>query len=88
MSMSFDSVTSSFSSCNTLLLFLLKIQDFVDLETDIHRGIVTPSHVNNVDATVSANALFGITNGILSGLLITEVLDDPEIQVRTYCNSS
>ena len=35
-----------------------------------------------MDVTVSANALYGITNGILSGLATTEVLEDPEIQVR------
>ena len=32
--------------------------------------------------TVSANALYGITNAVLSGLVTTEVLDDPDIQVN------
>lgn len=59
----------------------LQVQDFDDLRTQYYHGIITPSDVNNVDVTVSANALYGITNGILSGLATTEVLEDPEIQV-------
>lgn len=45
-------------------------------------GIDTPGNVNNVDITVCANALFGITNAILSGLVTAEVLEDPAIQVN------
>ena len=60
----------------------LQIQDLVEIKTDYFRGIIAPSNVNNVDITVSANALYGITNAVLSGLVTTEVLDDPEIQVN------
>ncbi|XP_048751558.2 uncharacterized protein LOC125663303 [Ostrea edulis] len=63
------------------------IQDFNDLRTEYNRGVVTPGDVNNVDVTVSANALYGITNSILSGLVTTEVLEDPEIQ-QIYLNTS
>uniref|UniRef100_K1R5M9 Uncharacterized protein n=1 Tax=Magallana gigas TaxID=29159 RepID=K1R5M9_MAGGI len=59
----------------------IMVQDFDDLRAQYYHGIITPSDVNNVDVTVSANALYGITNGILSGLVTTEVLEDPEIQV-------
>lgn len=62
----------------------MQIQDFNDLRTEYNRGVVTPGDVNNVDVTVSANALYGITNSILSGLVTTEVLEDPEIQVHLY----
>lgn len=62
----------------------VQIQDFNDLRTEYNRGVVTPGDVNNVDVTVSANALYGITNSILSGLVTTEVLEDPEIQVHLY----
>uniref|UniRef100_K1Q665 Uncharacterized protein n=1 Tax=Magallana gigas TaxID=29159 RepID=K1Q665_MAGGI len=64
-----------------------RVQDFDDLRAQYYHGIITPSDVNNVDVTVSANALYGITNGILSGLVTTEVLEDPEIQ-QLYLNTS
>ncbi|XP_061196590.1 uncharacterized protein LOC133204863 [Saccostrea echinata] len=63
------------------------IQDFNDLKTEYNKGVVTPGDVNNVDVTVSANALYGITNSILSGLVTTEILEDPEIQ-QIYLNTS
>ncbi|KAK3105355.1 hypothetical protein FSP39_023292 [Pinctada imbricata] len=63
------------------------VQDLVDIKTEYFKGIITPSNVNNVDITVSANALFGITNSVLTGLVTTEVLDDPEIE-QIYVNTS
>lgn len=46
------------------------------------RGVVMPLQVNNVDATVAANTVYGLTGAILSGLLPSSVLDDPDIRVR------
>ena len=40
-----------------------------------------PFNVNNVDITVCANTVFGITSAVLSGLVSPKVLDDPEIAV-------
>ncbi|XP_061197673.1 uncharacterized protein LOC133205806 [Saccostrea echinata] len=71
----------------SLSLVTTWVQDFDDLKTQYYHGIITPSDVNNVDVTVSANALYGITNSILSGLATTEVLEDPEIQ-QIYLNTS
>ncbi|KAK3104440.1 hypothetical protein FSP39_002073 [Pinctada imbricata] len=63
------------------------IQDIEDLKTEYPEGIITPGNINNVDITVSANALFGITNAILTGLVTSEVLEDPEVQ-QIYMNTS
>ncbi|XP_076465682.1 uncharacterized protein LOC143297295 [Babylonia areolata] len=55
-----------------------------------HRGVVMPLQVNNVDITVAANAIYGITASVLSGLLPPSVLDphkDPEI-AQVYHNTS
>jgi hypothetical protein len=41
-----------------------------------------PFNVNNVDITVAANTIYGLTNGIIAGLLPMSVLDDPDIQVK------
>ena len=40
-----------------------------------------PFNVNNVDITVCANTVFGITSAVLSGLVSPNVLEDPEIAV-------
>ena len=40
-----------------------------------------PFNVNNIDVTVAANGIYGITNGVLSNLLPNSLLDDPDIQV-------
>ncbi|VDI64192.1 Hypothetical predicted protein, partial [Mytilus galloprovincialis] len=63
------------------------VQDLVDVKTQYFQGIDTPGNVNNVDITVCANALFGITNAILSGLVTSEVLYDPVLQ-QLYLNTS
>lgn len=41
-----------------------------------------PFNVNNVDITVAANAIYGLTNGILTGLVPMSVMEDPDIQVN------
>lgn len=48
-----------------------------------HKNVAMPFNVNNVDATVSANAIFGITAAVISGLVNGSVLNDPDIQVRS-----
>lgn len=40
-----------------------------------------PFNINNVDCTVAANVVYGLTNAVLSGLMKEDVLDDSEIQV-------
>ncbi|XP_033764341.1 LOW QUALITY PROTEIN: uncharacterized protein LOC117345375 [Pecten maximus] len=63
------------------------VQDLDDIKTQYYKGVVTPGNVNNVDITVAANALFGITNSILTGLVTAEVLEDPDMQ-QIYLNTS
>lgn len=36
-----------------------------------------PFWVNNIDVTVAANTIFGITSAVLSGLVSTKILEDP-----------
>ena len=43
-----------------------------------------PFQVNNIDCTVSANAVYGLTGAVLTGLLPESILDpaqEPEIAV-------
>ena len=40
-----------------------------------------PFNINNVDVTVSANVIFGVTSAVLTGLLPPSVLDDLDLQV-------
>lgn len=47
----------------------------------VKRGVGMPFNVNNVDVTVSANAIFGITAAVASGLVGESVLNDPDIEV-------
>ncbi|XP_060072158.1 uncharacterized protein LOC132552031 [Ylistrum balloti] len=63
------------------------VQDLEDIKTQYYTGVVTPGNVNNVDITVAANALFGITNSILTGLVTAEVLEDPDMQ-QIYLNTT
>ncbi|XP_014783392.1 uncharacterized protein LOC106878628 [Octopus bimaculoides] len=50
-------------------------------------GVAMPFNVNNVDCAVAANTIYGITSGVLSGLLPASILDDPDIQ-QIYLNTS
>lgn len=63
------------------------VQDLIDIRTEYYKGVDIPGSMNNVDITVSANVLYGITNAILSGLVTAEVLEDKEIQ-QIYLNTS
>ncbi|KAJ8320068.1 hypothetical protein KUTeg_001655 [Tegillarca granosa] len=57
------------------------IQDTDEVRTLYYKGIDMPFNINNVDCTVAANVIYGLTNGLLSGLLKEDILDDPEIQI-------
>lgn len=41
-----------------------------------------PFQINNVDVTVAANTIYGLTAAVLSNVLSITVLDDPIIKVR------
>ncbi|XP_064611745.1 uncharacterized protein LOC135475740 [Liolophura sinensis] len=61
-----------------------------DLEEDVKmvkRGVGMPFNVNNVDVTVSANAIFGITAAVASGLVNESVLNDPDVE-KIYSSTS
>lgn len=63
------------------------IQDTEEVKTWSPRGVDMPFDINNIDVTVAANGVFGITSAILNGLVDVEVLDDPEIN-QIYLNTS
>ena len=68
-------------------LFLCEqIQSIPEARNYFFRGVVMPFQVNNIDVTVAANAVYGLTGSVLAGLLPASVLDvkqDPEIAVGT-----
>jgi len=63
------------------------IQNLEELEGEYHKGVIMPFEINNVDATVAANTIFGMTSAITSGLVSPTVLDDPDIEAL-YHNTS
>ncbi|KAK3776404.1 hypothetical protein RRG08_023757 [Elysia crispata] len=64
-----------------LALVTTWIQNREELQTESLKGVQMPFNVNNVDITVCANTVFGITSAVLSGLVSPNVLEDPEIAV-------
>ena len=62
--------------------FNYQIQDTEEVKTMGPKGVDMPFNINNIDATVAANGVFGITSGILNGIVDVRVLDDPNIQVK------
>ena len=46
------------------------------------KGVAMPFGINNVDVTVAANFLYGVTSSVLSGLQPLHTLDDVDIQVE------
>lgn len=71
----------------TLVLIPTWVQSLDESRKDYYKGNVMPFNVNNVDVTVAANGIYGITNGVLSGLLPSSMLEDPDIQ-QIYLNTS
>lgn len=59
----------------------MQVQNLDESRKDYYKGNVMPFNVNNVDVTVAANGIYGITNGVLSGLLPSSMLEDLDIQV-------
>ena len=75
---------------NVLILIFLsyfpfQAQSIPEARKYFFRGLVMPFQVNNIDVTVAANAVYGLTASVLTGLLPASVLDpakDPLIAVR------
>ncbi|KAK7505582.1 hypothetical protein BaRGS_00003327 [Batillaria attramentaria] len=63
------------------------VQNIAEAREYYYRDVVMPFQVNNVDVTVAANAVYGITASVLSGLLPTSVLQDPDIR-QIYHNTT
>ncbi|CAL1548907.1 unnamed protein product, partial [Lymnaea stagnalis] len=63
------------------------IQTIDELRTDFYLGVAMPFQLNNVDVTVSANTIFGMTSAVLSGLVNPQILNDP-VLAQIYLNTS
>ncbi|XP_059145509.1 uncharacterized protein LOC131932596 [Physella acuta] len=63
------------------------IQSIEEVRTMFYLGVNMPFQLNNVDVTVSANTIYGMTSSILSGLVSPDVLRDPELE-QIYLNTS
>ncbi|XP_012938109.1 uncharacterized protein LOC101859330 [Aplysia californica] len=63
------------------------VQDLSEVRTLFYKGVAMPFQVNNVDATVAANTVYGITSSVLSGLVSKQVLDDPGVE-QIYLNTT
>ncbi|XP_062587918.1 uncharacterized protein LOC134249593 [Saccostrea cucullata] len=72
---------------DTIALVSTWVQNNDEARKGFYKGNVMPFNVNNVDITVAANAIYGLTNGVLSGILPKSVMEDPEIQ-QIYLNTS
>lgn len=59
----------------------LQVQNIDEVRTDYYKGVAMPFEMNNVDVTVAANSVYGITSAVLSGLLPASILDDPVVGV-------
>jgi len=63
------------------------IQNLDEARVDYYKGVAMPFQMNNVDVTVAANTIYGLTSAILSGILPASALDDPTIK-QVYLNTS
>ncbi|XP_067659668.1 uncharacterized protein [Haliotis asinina] len=75
------------SSGQDVALVSTWIQDIDETRYMYARGDVMPFNINNVDVTVSANTIYGITSAILTGLLHPKILDDVDVQ-KIYLNTT
>lgn len=64
-----------------LFYILYQVQDLEGIRIFGGKGYAMPLNINNIDVTVSANSIYGMTNGILTGVFEATLLDDEEIQV-------
>ncbi|CAG5118557.1 unnamed protein product, partial [Candidula unifasciata] len=63
------------------------IQNVDEERKEFYLGVAMPFGINNIDVTVSANTVYSITSGVLTGLLSPETLEDPVIE-QIYHNTS
>ncbi|KAK6985584.1 hypothetical protein BgiMline_015171 [Biomphalaria glabrata] len=63
------------------------IQSIEELRMLFYLNVGMPFQLNNVDVTVAANTIYGITSSILSGLVSPDVLADPVLE-QIYINTS
>jgi hypothetical protein len=63
------------------------VQNIEEVRREYALGVAMPFCVNNVDVTVSANVIYGITRAVLGGLVSPLVLEDAEI-AQIYLNTS
>lgn len=70
-----------------VLLVPTWIQNIEELRKDYNRGVIMPHNVNNVDATVAANTIFGITSAVLNGLVSATIFNNSAI-ASIYQNTS
>lgn len=63
------------------IVFMFQIQNTDEVKVWSKRGVDMPFNTNNVDVTVAANAVFGITSSVLNGIVPSTVFDDSEIRV-------
>lgn len=61
---------------------MLQVQNLQDAKDGYKRGVAMPFEINNVDVTVSANVVNGLTTAVLSGLLPADTLDEPLLKVN------
>lgn len=64
------------SQNRTVAFITTWIMDLSEDRVLYYKGVAMPFNLNNVDLTVSANVLYGLTSGLLSGLIEVELFDD------------
>ncbi|XP_055954817.1 uncharacterized protein LOC126827310 [Patella vulgata] len=63
------------------------IQDTDEVRVLYAKGVAMPFNVNNVDCTVAANTIFGITSAVLNGLLQVNIFSDVALQ-KVYLDTA
>ncbi|GFN84616.1 hypothetical protein PoB_001112200, partial [Plakobranchus ocellatus] len=71
----------------TQINLALQIENINQTRKLYANGNPMPFNVNNVDMTVGADVVIGLTYGVLSGLISSQVLDDPDV-AQIYLNTS
>ena len=62
------------------------VQDITAVRVFSHKGVAMPFNVNNVDVTVCANTVYGMTSAVLHGMS-RDLLDDPQVE-QIYRNTT
>ncbi|KAK6167741.1 hypothetical protein SNE40_021702 [Patella caerulea] len=63
------------------------IQDTNEVRVLYAKGVAMPFNVNNVDCTVAANTIFGITSAVINGLLQGNIFSDVALQ-KVYLDTA